>query len=313
MNLQQLEYIIAVDQTKSFSKAAERCFVTQSTLSTMIKRLEEELDIIIFDRKNNPILTTDCGADIIEEAKKVIGHYRDLVDIAKSVKNKVAGKATIGIIPTIAGSLLPIIIKPIMEKYPELELDVREIHNDQLIDQLKSGKIDMGIASTPMRIKEVEESILYYEALMVYGDNEESKKYFLSSDLKNHDIWLFEDGHCLRNQAISLCELQEKKNRPRNLDFHANSFETLLNMVDAFGGLTLIPELYFNTLSEVKKCRVSQFSPPIPVREISLIYHRPFAKLRIIEMLSTEIKAKMRGQLLSEKYKNNELSLLKVY
>lgn len=312
MNFQQLEYIIAVHQLKSFTRAAEYCNITQATLSAMIKKLEEELDIAIFDRKASPITTTDSGKELIEEAKKVLYHANALKDLSKSIKNKVEGKVKIGIIPTVACALLPKILRVLLSKYPHLALEIVEITSQNMVKQLRDGNLDMGILATPLNLEDIEENILYYETLMIYGNLEEDKKYILPEELKEYTIWLLEQGHCLRNQVMQICHLKKKTNLPKNLKLEASSFETLLNLVDDFGGLTLIPELYYQTLPAERKEKVAQFQSPIPVREISLVYFQPFAKQRIIEALTADIKTIVNENLISNSYKKSELSIVKI-
>jgi len=145
MNLQQLEYIIALDQYQSFSKASEACFITQATLSTMVKRLEDELGVVLFDRKSNPIITTDCGKEMIEEAKKVIYHKNYFLELANQVKGKIEGEIRIGIIPTIANNLLHRILPKLLEKYPNLKVHILEITTQNVLDKLKRAEIDVGI------------------------------------------------------------------------------------------------------------------------------------------------------------------------
>ncbi|NCP84565.1 MAG: LysR family transcriptional regulator [Bacteroidetes bacterium] len=311
MNIQQLEYIIALDERKSFSKAAEMCFITQATLSTMVKKLEIELDLILFDRKTNPIITTDCGIEIIELAKQTLRSVNQIKELAKSIKGKIEGRITIGIIPTIANSLLPLFIKSMLEKYPNLYLEVKEITTNDILKKLKEGSLDVGILSTPVKhAEEFEEQILYYESLLVYGETANNKKYVLPQHLVNEKIWLLEEGHCLRDQFINLCSLNRKKLNA-NFKFESNSFETLLNMVDSFGGLTVIPELYVNTLSVERKKKIIQFTSPYPVREVSLIYHRPYAKHRLISILESEIKALIVPLLTTNTIQNNEQIIVK--
>ena len=312
MNLQQLEYIIAVDQFKNFSRAADYCHITQATLSAMVKKLEEELEIVIFNRSTNPISTTDSGSLIIEEAKKVVLHSQLLLDKAKSIQGKVSGKVKIGIIPTIAGSLLPKIISKLVFSFPDLEIEIQELTTQNIIKQLQNGQLDAGILATPLNVAELEENILYYETLMVYGNFEEDKQYIMPEEIKENKIWLLEEGHCLRDQFVKLCHLKKFNDFPSNLKFEAGSFETLLSMVDEFEGMTLIPELYYQTLSEEKKKKVRNFKRPFPVREVSLVYYPPFAKNRIIESLSAKIREIVVPELLSKNYKNSDLVIAKI-
>lgn len=311
MNLQQLEYIIALDKLKSFSKAADACFITQATLSTMVKKLEEELDIVLFDRKTNPILTTDCGKEIIEEAKNAVFHASKLKEISASVKGKIEGELKVGIIPTIASSLLKRIIPDMMLKYPKLKLTIFEITTPNILQQIKLGLIDVGIVSTPLNIPEIEEEILYYEKLLVYGNTNNDKNYLIPEEISKEKIWLLEEGNCLRDQIINLCQLKRKKIE-QNLTFQPNTFETLLGFVDTLDGLTLIPELYFLDLSDEKKQKVIQFQSPIPVREVSVVFHRPYVKLRLVNCLIQEIKEKIIPLLATNFLKNNEMIIAKI-
>jgi LysR family hydrogen peroxide-inducible transcriptional activator len=311
MNLQQLEYIIALDNYKSFSKAAEACFITQATLSTMVKRLEEELDVVLFDRKTNPIITTDCGKEIIEEAKKVVFHKNYLVELAHQVKGKIEGEIKIGIIPTLASNLLHRILPVIFHKYPNLRIRIEETTTQNVLDKLKKMEIDVGIVSTPLNHSEIEEEILYYEKLLVYGDNQKNRNYRTPKEIDVEKLWLLQQGNCITDQIIDLCSLNNKMVY-ENLKFQPNSFETLLNLVDEFNGLTLIPELYYLDLPLAKKEKVSDFKSPFPVREISLVYHRPFAKLRLINALSIEIRNIILPFLQTSKLKNKDMQIAKI-
>ena len=169
MNIQQLEYILAVDQFKSFSKAADYCHVTQATLSAMVKKLEEQLDIVIFDRKANPIATTENGREILIHAQQVVGHANALLDASKSIQHKLEGRVKIGVIPTIASSVLSIIIKPLMAKYPQVFFEIQEQTTMHLKRSLREGKLDIGILSTPIASTDLETQLLYSEELVLYG------------------------------------------------------------------------------------------------------------------------------------------------
>jgi LysR family hydrogen peroxide-inducible transcriptional activator len=312
MNLQQIEYIVALDKFKSFSKAAEACFITQATLSTMVKKLEEELDMVIFDRKANPIITTDCGKEIIDEAKKILIHSYNMKDLPSKLKNKIEGELKIAVIPTIASNLLHRVIPKLLNKYPNLKLVIQEITTNNIINQLKTGEIDVGIVSTPLPKNDYEEEILYYEKLMVYGKIKNTQLQYLSpKDIAYEKIWLLEQSNCLSDQIMNICSLSPKKLNT-NLDFKPNSFDSLINMVDNTNGLTLIPELYYMDLVKEKKSKVIDFNSPYPVREVSLIFNRPFAKLRLINALGEEIKQTVLPILHTSKLKNKEMIIAKM-
>jgi len=307
MNIQQLEYIVAVDRLKNFTRAADACFVTQATLSAMVKKLEEELGLLIFDRKSNPPVTTDAGKIIVEDAQKVLMHLRVLTERVSDMKGKIAGKIRIGIIPTIANSLLPRVLRGLMKAYPDLEFDITERTTDNILRSLKEGTIDAGILATPIAGEPIEKRVLYYEALMVYGDSGLNKKYLLPEDVRDQQIWLLEEGHCLREQFINLCSLKKKQHTPKNLKLEASSFETLLNLVDEFGGLTLIPELFYQSLPPLRKEKVIFFADPMPVREISMVYVRPFAKMRAVDAISGLIEHLIAKELRTANYQQDQM------
>lgn len=312
MNIQQLEYIIALDKYKSFSKAAEACYITQATLSTMVKKLEEELDLMICDRKTNPIVMTDEGREILKEARKVLFHVQNLKRIASESKGKIEGELKLGIIPTIAGNLLHRVIPAMLANYPMMTLQIEELPTTLLLQKLKLGEIDAGILSTPLPSVDMEEVVLYYERLMVYGKlKNAATKYLTPRSIANESIWLLEQGNCLSSQIKNVCALNRKNINP-NLKYHPNSFESLINMVDNFQGLTIIPELYYKDLPPEKKKNVNNFKPPFPVREVSLVYYRPFAKLRLIEVVSEEIKNRMTATLKTGKWNKKEMVIAKM-
>lgn len=313
MNLQQLEYIVALDKYKNFSKAAESCFITQATLSTMVKKFEEELNLVIFDRKTTPVMTTSCGEPIIEQAKKVIEITSNIKYFADQTRKEIEGHLNIGIIPTIASNLLHRLIPVFIAKYPKLKLNIQEITTSNIINQLKNGRLDVGILSTPLSSNEnLEEDILYYEKLMVYGKIEMAEQTFLSpKDLINENIWLLEQGNCISDQIVNVCQLSKKKMN-KNINFHPNSFDSLLNLVDSFDGLTVIPELFVLDLPKKRKSLVRDFVSPFPVREISMVSYRPYVKKRLIDVLSEEIKTVIKPILQTSQLKNKDLMIAKM-
>jgi LysR family hydrogen peroxide-inducible transcriptional activator len=289
VNIQQLEYILAVDQFKSFSKAADYCHVTQATLSAMVKKLEEQLDIVIFDRKANPIATTENGREILVQAQQVVAHANALLSSSKGIHQKIEGKVKIGIIPTIASSVLPLIMRPLVEKYPHLHLEIHEVTTNQLVKDLREGKLDVGILSTPISATDLETEILYVEDLRLYGYLPSGETRISHAALSNQRIFLLQDGHCLRDQIIQLCDLKKLKSLPSNLSVESNTFDTLLNIVDTFQGMTLLPSLYVKQLSEGRQQHLLEIYDGSLKREVSICYYRPYAKWNIIRRLQTEI------------------------
>lgn len=182
MNIQQLEYLIAVDKYKHFGNAAQACFITQPTLSAMIQKFEDEMDVKIFDRTTHPIRTTDIGTEIIAEAKKVIDSINELKNKASLLNNVLAGKMNLGIIPTVSGFILPTEIFDFLKSNPKIELNVKEMTTENIIKALKTGELDAGIISTPYSAaNEFYHDFLFNEELMLYSSekNQNQKKIVL--------------------------------------------------------------------------------------------------------------------------------------
>lgn len=310
MNIQQLEYVLALDRFKSFTKAAEYCNVTQATLSVMIKKLEEELNVVLFDRKQNPIRTTEAANTILGYCETILTHSHLIREKTKNEPEIVEGTLRLGIIPTIANSLLPKVLPNILATYPGLYLEIHEATTIEITKQLKEGNLDAAILSTPIAFEGLEEIVLYYEMLMIYGCTSLKQQFIMPEELNYQEVWLLEEGHCLREQFINICSLRKKRTSPQNLSLKASSFDTLLNMVDTLGGLTIIPELYYHSMSPERKTQVKQFSGPVPVREVSLVYYRPYEKKYTLNCLAQIFIELIPPQLLTARHKNSELKII---
>lgn len=297
MNFQQLEYLLAVHREKHFARAADACHVTQATLSAMIKKLEDELDMKLFDRSRVPVQTTDYGLQVIEKARLILKEKNELLELKNKDFNDIIGTIRLGIIPTVASALLPIILPKITQQYPKIHLVITEITTDEIIHQLEEDKLDMGILATPLELEHIEEEILYYESMMIYGIEQKNKTYITPEDLSDKNIWLLEEGNCFRDQSITLCNIQEKKDQNQAIEFKGNSFETLLNMSDYMGGFTLLPELHYTQLSDQRKKQCSSFESPTPVREISIVSQRLYSKKNSINLLAKLIQDIVQPQL----------------
>jgi LysR family hydrogen peroxide-inducible transcriptional activator len=292
VNFQQLEYIVAVDAHRHFEKAAEECFVTQATLSMMIKKLEQELDILIFDRSKQPVVPTKVGKQIIEQARVILKETEQLKELSKEARSGVTGELRIGIIPTLAPYLLPLFITQFLKKYPTIKLKITQHTTENLLKLLSVDKIDVGIMATPVMDKGFSETHLFYEEFKVYVSDENKslkKKYILAEDIDVYKLWLLEEGHCLRSQVLNLCEIQKQQATHHHLDYETGSIETLLKMTEINGGLTILPELATIHFDKRKTARLRYFKPPVPVREISLVTYRHFVKKKLLEVLHTEI------------------------
>lgn len=294
MTFVQLEYIIAVDTWRHFAKAAEQCFVTQPTLSMQIQKLEEELDVKIFDRSKQPVVPTETGAEIIEQARTILSGKNGLLETIQNKKGKLTGELRIGIIPTLAPYLLPLFIQPFTKKYPEVRLVVHEMMTELIISRLREGKIDAGILVTPLQEAGIKEFVLFYEELMAYVSKKNEayeKTYLLPQDIDPNKLWLLEEGHCFRSQIVNLCELRKISRESSHFDYEAGSIETLRRMVEMNDGITIIPELATLDMPLKQTQLIRHFKKPSPMREVSLVVHRNFVKKRLIDVLRQEILA----------------------
>jgi LysR family transcriptional regulator, hydrogen peroxide-inducible genes activator len=304
MNIQQLEYIIAVDRLKSFTKAAQYCNVTQATLSAMIKKLEEELDVIIFDRKQNPIHTTDIGLQILSEAIIIQEHSIVLKDKAKNKNMVIEGHLKIGIIPTLAPYLLPLFLLEFIKKYPAVRLSISELTTQNIIKNLRIGALDAGILATPLSQNDLLENVLFNEEFVAYVSKKESifkKKYLLPADIDVNKMWLLEEGHCLRSQALNLCALQKTASIEKHLDYEIGSIETLKKFVEKNEGITLLPALATIDMSQSKKAMLRYFKSPAPIREISIVTVKQHVKTGLLGVLKDCIMEHLPNEVNSKK------------
>ncbi len=293
MTLVQLEYIVAIDTYRSFVGAAEKCFVTQPTLSMQVQKLEEMLNVKIFDRSKQPVIPTEIGSQIIAQSRVILQESQKIKEIINSQQQDIVGELRIGIIPTVAPYLLPQVISGMMEKYPDLKLLIWEYTTVDIIHHLKTGVLDCGILATPIGDAATEETPLYYESFVTYVSKNSKlfkKKNIDPDDLEEENIWLLNEGHCMRSQVLNICRTT-KDNRLQGLTYNTGSVETLIRMVDRNDGATLVPELALSELSNKQLTKVRTFKSPEPVREISLVTHKNFIKKRMLNAFKEEILA----------------------
>lgn len=292
MNLQQLEYIVAVDQYRHFVQAADKCCVTQPTLSMMIKKLEEELDVKIFDRTKQPIVPTGIGRQVIDHAKVILREAGRLQEMAKHHNGDLSGELRIGIIPTIAPYLLPAFIQGFISAYPNIRLHVSEMITERILSEVKRGNLDAGIVASLSDENSLQEISLYKERFYVYVTESTSlydKKYILPEDIDPNELWLLEEGHCFRTQIQKLCELSKSSDVGNSFQYRSGSIETLIRLVEKNGGITLLPELAVHELSKAQQKNVRRFKEPEPAREVCLVTNREQMKSRLIDALRMSI------------------------
>lgn len=303
ITLTQLEYIVAVDTHRHFGKAAEACFITQPTLSMQIKKLEEDLEIIIFDRSKQPLIPTDVGSRVIEQARVALKQADEINNIVKDHKNQVSGMLRIGIIPTLAPYLLPIFVGRYKKKYPNIFIKIVEATTENIVKLLNKDLIDVGILVTPLKEEKIIEKPLFYEEMLIYansGHKLHSQNEIQIADIATPEIWLLSDGHCFRDQVINLCSYMGTTDSQLPFHFEAGSLETLMNIIDKEGGITLIPELAKATMSQKRAYNVKNFTSVKPLREVSLVYSRHFAKHKLINLLWREVKESIPKELQDE-------------
>ena len=289
MNLQQLEYVLAVERHRHFARAAESCHVTQPTLSMMIRKLEEELDTTIFDRSKQPVVPTPTGELILEQARKILMEVARLHDLLRQQKCSLSGDLRVGIIPTLAPYLVHRFINRFLEKYPGVHLSVSEHVTSAIIKRLKKNQLDVGILVSPLNDPSIRETPLFYEPLLVYSSHTYEKHYLLPEDIAPEELLLLEEGHCLRSQIMNLCELRRRAES--RLHYQSGSLETLIRLVGMGQGVTILPAMAVETLSTEQRQHIFPFRAPAPVREVSLATHRDFLKNDLIAALRQEIMA----------------------
>ena len=302
MTLQQLEYILAVNQFRHFDKAAEYCRVTQPTLSAMIQKLEEELDTRIFDRSQQPVCPTPVGIHIIEQAQNILVQANRIKNIIEEEKHSLTGTFKLGILPTVAPYLLPRFFPQLMKKYPDLDIRVVEMKTNDIKKALQTGEIDAGIVASLAGMEELQQTPLFYEQFFAYVSREDAlfnNEVIRTSDLNGEQLWLLDEGHCFRDQLVRFCQM--KSARASQLAYHLGSMETFMRMVESGKGVTFIPELAVLQLGDAQKELVRSFAIPCPTRQVVLLTNKNFIRHTLLEVLVKEIKLSVPKEMLSLK------------
>ncbi len=297
MTITQLKYTLAIAEYKNFTKAAEKCFVTQPTLSTQVQKLEDELGIIIFDRGKKPIELTDIGHKIVFQARNIVDEADRIRDIVDQQKGFIGGEFKIGIIPTVMPTLLPMFLNNFIKKYPKVKLKIEELTTEEIIFRINEGHLDAAIAATPLENDTIKERVLYYEPFVAYippNHRLRDKKNIEISDLDIEDMLLLEDGHCFRDGVINLCK-SFKNQTDDHFQLESGSIETLIKLSNEGMGMTLLPYLHTLDFREKLNTNLRYFATPPPAREISIIYHKSELKMQIIDALHNVISGIIRG------------------
>ncbi|MCF6352295.1 MAG: LysR substrate-binding domain-containing protein [Cyclobacteriaceae bacterium] len=304
MTLVQLEYIVAVDDKRHFAEAAKKCFVTQPTLSMQIQKLEEQLEAQIFDRSKHPIVPTEIGERIIRQARIILIEAGKLKGVVLKEKEMLSGELRVGIIPTLSPYLLPLFINDFLKSYPDINLEIQELITDQIIEKIEKNQLDIGIIVTPIEHNQIDEFPLFYEEFVAYVSETDSlfnKLELDPNDINLDNVWVLNEGHCFRNQVLNICKPRKNKNKSEKFRFECGSLEALKKIVDYHSGLTFLPELATLDMTETELDKVRTFAAPVPVREVSLIVHKSFAKRDLTKALYDSVKTSIPDDISSEK------------
>ncbi len=307
MTIQQLEYIIALNKTRHFVAASKECGVTQPTLSMMIQKLETELDVSIFDRTKHPIEPTEIGLQIISQAETTIREFQKVKKVVTTETETLSGPLYLGVIPTLAPYLVPPFIKEFNKNYPDIQLIISEMTTETLIEALKKEDVDMFIAATPLEVEDFFEIPLYYEKFLAYFSKNHPLRDvpLAANNLPQENLWILEEGHCLRDQIFNFC----KSKIPYNHTFEAGSIDTLVRIVDTNGGYSVIPELHMDFLTENQQINIREIENPPAIREISIVIKNNFIKEKMINAVADTVKSIIPQHMLDERLKKYSIKL----
>ena len=297
MTITQLHYVLAVAEYQNFTKAAEKCFVTQPTLSMQIQKLEDQLKVQIFDRSKKPIELTEVGRKIVNQAKNIVNEADRINDIVDQQKGFIGGEFRLGIIPTVMPTLLPMFLKTFIKRYPKVKLKIEELTTEEIIQRIKDGHLDAAIAATPLKQEQIKERVLFYEPFVGYVPQNQrlsSKSKLEVSDLDIDEMLLLEDGHCFRDGVLNLCKALKSQNTDE-FQLESGSIEMLIKLTNEGMGMTLLPYLHTLDLKDNEKENLLFFNEPSPAREVSLIYHKSELKIQITDALHSTISGIIRG------------------
>ncbi|WP_442844969.1 LysR substrate-binding domain-containing protein [Leeuwenhoekiella sp. H156] len=297
MTITQLKYVLAVAENQNFTKAAEKTFVTQPTLSMQIQKLEDELDILIFDRSKKPIELTDVGRKIVQQARNIVNEANRISDIVDQQKGYIGGEFKLGVIPTVMPTLLPMFLRNFIKKYPKVKLKIEELPTETIIERLEEGHLDAAIAATPLHLENIKERPLYYEPFVAYipeNQNLQVNEKIDVASLNLDHMLLLEDGHCFRDGVINLCKAN-RNYEEETFSLESGSFETLVKLANEGLGMTLLPYLHTLEIKSEEQKYLHHFKDPAPAREVSLLYHKSELKMQIIEALRNTIAGVVKG------------------
>lgn len=304
MTLTQLEYIIAVDTYRSFVAAAEKCFVTQPTLSMQVQKLEESIGTRIFDRSRQPVVPTDIGVEIIQQARSVLAESQKIEELIQHRSGELRGELRVGVIPTLAPYLLPKVLNNLMIGFPKLKLKIWEYTTEEILQELHVGLLDCGILSTPVPGPSIVSRPVFYEPFVAYvapTSDVSACKTVTAEDILSDKLWLLNEGHCMRGQVLNICQRQRSLEPEGTFEYNTGSVETLKRMVDVNSGSTILPELSIVDFDEEQMQYVRYFRTPEPVREISIVTTHNYVKKNAIDELEKAVR-----EVVPKRFKNKK-------
>jgi len=302
MTFSQLDYALAVAKRGSYKQAAERLSISQPALSMQIQKLEDEIGIRIFDRTGSPVKITSDGALFLERAQEIVAATYRLSEFSSQLHEDFSGEVKMGIIPTLAPFLVPLFADQLLTDNPNFRLDIHEIITEKVVNGVRSGELDAGIISTPIRVYGITAIPLFYEKFFIYSSED-----YLGNELKINlnkikyeNLWLLEEGNCFRDQINNFCDLN-KIRRNKQFIYRSNSIDALIRLVDTKGGMTILPELSTLCLSKEQEENVKHIAGKPKAREIAIIVPKNYDKERFIERIKTYIQSNIPKSMLSSK------------
>jgi LysR family hydrogen peroxide-inducible transcriptional activator len=290
MTIQQLKYIVALDEQRHFARAAEVCMVTQPGLTIQLKNLEEEIGIKIFDRNKVPLTPTLLGIEIINRAKKILREADDIRDFVINQKNTLEGEVKVGVISTLSPYLIPLFIKAMKVATPKMQFTIKEAYTGHLIQGLETGALDIAIMATPTGSPHLIEHPVFKEPFLAYLNEKHPMAEALYYEMQPSDkpeLLLLQDEFCYNAQLLDICGIKDQGKIKEQFLFDISSIETLKNLVRAELGFAIIPEL--SIINEPNSGLFKHFKEPKPVREISLVVSDTFSKKLLLEKMNEAI------------------------
>ena len=289
MTLQQFEYIVAVDRYGYFVAAAESCGVTQSTLSLMVRKLEDELDVRIFNRDTHPVEVTEAGRMVIDRAKMILYHCGQLLEGTKSERELLSGTLRVAMISSVAPILIPGMFRFIRNNHPSIDLRVEEMLSSTIIAQLRKGEVDMGIVSSPVREADMLELPLYHESFMAYVSPQEpaySSESIRRSDVLDNPLWIIRDGVRLFDRSM----LRPGERFEYDAQYEGGRVGMLIQLINENGGMAIIPETHVNLILRSWQAHIRPIVDPVPMRTVSLVFRKDYIHEQLLNVMVDAVK-----------------------